>query len=69
MMFHFRPPLIKIINIIEEKGYYVVPNKIKDKYIANIYFNGELLKKGTIIYETHLDCLKASYEKLYDIYK
>lgn len=63
-----RPPLINIINIIEDKGYLVITNKNKDKFTSIIFFNDKLFKTGVLLYETHLDCIYETYMKLYSIY-
>jgi len=63
-----RPPLINVINILEDKGYLVISNKENDKYKSIIFFNDKLFKTGVLEYDTHLDCLYETYMKLYTIY-
>ena len=63
-----RPPLINVINILEDKGYLVISNKKNDKYKSIIFFNDKLFKSGVLEYDTHLDCLYETYMKLYTIY-
>ena len=63
-----RPPLINVINILEDKGYLVISNKENDKYKAIIFFNDKIFKSGVLEYDTYLDCLYETYMKLYTIY-
>lgn len=69
MKYYSNLPLIKVINMVDEKGYDVIPVKIKDKFKVYVFFNNEFLREGTILFDDYDVCLSESYRKLYKLIK
>ena len=61
----YRYNLIRTINIVEDLGYEVIPFKVDKKYKASIFFREKHYLDGVLLFESHFECLKESYYKLY----
>lgn len=63
------PDFITMTNYCEEKGYEVEFIKSRKGITCDIYKGQELLKSGSIIFESCIEAQKDSYSKLYKALK
>lgn len=63
----FLPDFVFMTNFCEGRGYEIKNVPVENGFRCDVYFNTELQRKGTKVFESCLDAQKASYSAIYKV--